>query len=121
MYKVLVKCPVCGSKLKIKKLQCGGCNTIIENDFSFSKFDFLTSEQIKFVETFLKCRGNIKDVEKALGISYPTVRSKLEEVNEVLGLNECKDNELERQNIISKLEAGEISSEKAIELLNQIK
>lgn len=121
MYKVLVKCPVCGGKLKIKKLQCSGCNTIIENDFSFSKFDVLTAEQVKFVETFLQCRGNIKDVEKALGISYPTVRGKLEEVNEALGLSEGKDKELDRKKIISKLEAGEISSDKAIELLNQIK
>lgn len=121
MYKVLTKCPVCGGKLKIKRLQCQGCNTVIENEFSFSKFDLLTAEQIRFVETFLQCRGNIKDVEKALGISYPTVRGKLEEVNEVLGLSEKKDDELARKNIINKLEAGEISSEKAIELLNQIK
>lgn len=121
MYKVLVKCPVCGGKLKIKKLQCSGCNTVIENDFSFSKFDLLTAEQMKFVETFLQCRGNIKDVEKALGISYPTVRGKLEEVNEALGLSNRKEAEASKQDIISKLEAGEISSEKAIELLNQIK
>lgn len=120
MYKVLVKCPVCGGKLKIKKLQCSGCNTIIENDFTFSKFDLLTKEQINFVETFLRSRGNIKDVEKALGISYPTVRGKLDEVNEVLGLSENKDTESARQNIISRLEAGEISSERAVELLNQI-
>lgn len=120
MYKVLVKCPVCGGKLKIKKLQCNGCHTVIENDFSFSKFDLLTAEQIKFVETFLQCRGNIKDVEKALGISYPTVRGKLEEVNEVLGLSDKNHEEITRNNIISKLEAGEISSDKAIELLNQI-
>lgn len=121
MYKVLVKCPVCGGKLKIKKLQCSGCNTVIENDFSFSKFDVLTSEQVKFVETFLQCRGNIKDVEKALGISYPTVRGKLEEVNEALGLCERKEIQLSRQEILSNLESGEISSDKAIELLNKIK
>ncbi|MEG0307693.1 MAG: DUF2089 domain-containing protein [Clostridium sp.] len=123
MYSAITKCPVCSGSIKIKKLQCEKCNTIIENDFTFSKFERLSEEQLKFVETFLQYRGNIKDVEKALGISYPTVRGKLEDVNEALGLVEKKQNAKvkEKESIITRLECGEITSEEAIELLNKIK
>lgn len=123
MYKVLTKCPVCSGNMKIKKLQCEKCNTIIKNDFAFSKFERLNEEQLNFVEIFLQYRGNIKDVERALGISYPTVRGKLEDVNEALGLIGKKENlrEKEKGNIIARLECGEITSEEAIELLNKIK
>ncbi len=119
MYKVLTKCPVCSGKMKIKKLECENCNTIIENDFSFSKFEKLNDEQLNFVETFLRYRGNIKDVERALGISYPTVRGKLEEINEALGLVDKKQVDSYKEEIISKLENGEITSDEAIELLSR--
>jgi len=121
VYKVLTKCPVCRGRLKIKRLQCENCNTVIENDFEFSRFDKLKEEQVKFVETFLQCRGSIKDVEKVLGISYPTVRAKLDEVNETLGLVSKKDTDKEKANILEKLESGEITSEEAIELLKKCK
>ena len=58
-------------KLKVVKLQCENCDTVIENDFCLSKFDYLSTEDLFFAETFLKCRGNIKEVEKELKISYP--------------------------------------------------
>lgn len=119
MYKALTTCPVCKGRLKISKLQCEECNTVIENDFQFSKFHKLSDEQLNFVEVFLQCRGNIKDVEKTLGVSYPTVRGKLDEVNEVLGLTNKKDMEKEKSLILEKLEQGEITSEQAIELLNK--
>lgn len=85
MYQVISRCPVCGRKLKVVKLQCENCDTAIENDFSLSKFDYLSAEDLSFAETFLKCRGNIKEVEKELKISYPTVRSKLDDVIGKLG------------------------------------
>lgn len=84
-YKAITVCPVCGKKLKITRLKCSGCRTSIENDFEFSKFDYLNKQQLKFIEVFIKCRGSIKDVEKELGISYPTVRAKLDEVINSLG------------------------------------
>ncbi len=87
MYKVITNCPVCDKEMKIMKLKCNHCSPTIENEFSFSKFDKLSKEQLKFVELFLACRGNIKDVEKNLGISYPTVRGKLDEINNILGLS----------------------------------
>lgn len=120
MYKVLTKCPVCREELKITKLECSHCSTKIENDFSFSKFEKLSNEQLNFVEVFLSCRGNIKDVEKKLNISYPTVRGKLDEINNVLGLNAKKDSEKEKQHIMDMLENGDLSSDEAIKLLKNL-
>lgn len=122
-YKVLNRCPVCSSKLLVKKLQCSKCSTVIENDFELSKFDYLTTGQLEFVEVFLKSRGNIKDVEKALGVSYPTVRAKLDEVLTALGYRtekqEVKEGESQNKDILDALEKGDISPEEAIKRLNK--
>lgn len=71
---------------------------------------------------FLACRGNIKDVEKQLRISYPTVRSKLDEINNKLSLAIKKDIEKEKrkEKIMEMLENKEISSEEAINLLKKL-
>ncbi|GLC30381.1 DUF2089 domain-containing protein [Clostridium omnivorum] len=119
-YKILTNCPVCNSKLTVTKLKCRKCNTVIENDFELSKFSYLSSEQLNFIEVFMKCRGNIKDVERELGISYPTVRGKLEEVISSLGYTPAKIKEdNNNSDIISKLEKGEITAEQAINLLKK--
>ncbi|WP_289292991.1 DUF2089 domain-containing protein [Romboutsia ilealis] len=120
MHKVITKCPVCTKEMKIMKLKCNHCNTTIENEFSISKFDRLSKEQLNFVEVFLACRGNIKDVEKQLGISYPTVRGKLDEINHELGLSIKKDTRKEKEKIMDMLENKEISSEEAINLLKKL-
>ncbi|MDU5020563.1 MAG: DUF2089 family protein [Clostridiales bacterium] len=80
----------------------------------------LSQEQLHFVEVFLSCRGNIKDVEKKLNISYPTVRGKLDEINQTLGLNARKNSDNEKQHIMNMLENGEISSDEAIKLLKNL-
>ncbi len=85
-YKAPGQCPVCGEKLEITKLRCPKCSTVIEGSFEPCEFCRLPKEELEFVKVFIKCRGNIKDVEKELGISYPTVRSKLDTVIDLLGL-----------------------------------
>ncbi|MCY6957418.1 DUF2089 domain-containing protein [Clostridium brassicae] len=116
-YKVLSNCPVCSSKLRITRLKCSTCGTVIENEFELSKFAYLTNEQLGFVEVFLKCRGSIKDVEKELGISYPTVRSKLDEVIEALGYKAIKKPKVNSKDILDMLENGEISADEAVKAL----
>lgn len=116
IYPVITTCPVCSDTLKITKLQCTHCHTTIENEFELSKLDSLTKEQHYFIEIFLKSRGNIKEVEKELGISYPTVRGKLNDIIAALGYAE-KKNETEERKVISMLEKGEISPEEAIRIL----
>lgn len=86
-YKIPHQCPVCEHEMRVAKLTCTHCPTKIEGEFRTCKFCKLPADQLLFVETFLKCRGNIKEVEKELGISYPTVRSRLDCVIQALGDN----------------------------------
>ncbi|MFR1709467.1 MAG: DUF2089 domain-containing protein [Clostridium sp.] len=118
MYKLLSHCPVCSNKLKATKLKCNNCNTIIDNEFELSKFDYLNNEQLYFIETFIRCRGSIKEVERELGISYPTVRAKLDEVIESLGY-QAKETKVkpESKDILNALESGDISVDEAINKL----
>jgi hypothetical protein len=118
-YKVLSKCPVCSGRLKVVKLKCDKCNTIIENSFKLSKFEYLDTEQLNFVETFLKCRGNIKDVEKELGISYPTVRAKLDDVIGAMGYSTVKKATANSKDILDMLEKGEITPDQAVNMLKE--
>ena len=90
-YKIPNQCPVCDHEMKISELTCTYCPTKIEGEFSSCKFCRLPSEQLIFMEAFIKCRGNIKEVEKDLGISYPTVRSRLDSVIEALGYGGDKE------------------------------
>ncbi|MBK5240821.1 DUF2089 domain-containing protein [Clostridium sp.] len=118
-YKILCKCPVCSSKLKATRLKCDECNTVVENEFELSKFDYLNNEQLYFIEIFLKSRGNIKDVEKELGISYPTVRAKLDEVITAMGYNVIKQKpSVDKKDVIDMLEKGEITADEALIMLN---
>lgn len=118
-YPLLTNCPVCSKALKITKLQCNHCMTTIENEFEVTKLATLGQEQLHFIEIFLKCRGNIKEVEKELGISYPTVRGKLDEIISTLGYSTQKKTEVDKKKIVSLLEKGEITADKAIELLKE--
>jgi hypothetical protein len=119
-YKVLSRCPVCSSKLKITRLKCSQCGTVIENDFELSNLSYLNGDQLKFMEIFIKCRGNIKEVEKELGISYPTVRAKLDEVIAALGYTVTRSKDLpDSKDIIDMLEKGEITAEQAINMLKE--
>lgn len=124
-YKMPHRCPVCDHEMKISKLTCTYCPTKIEGEFSSCKFCRLPAEQLIFMEAFIKCRGNIKEVEKELGISYPTVRSRLDSVIEALGYGVDKERDsvnekekspeesLRRQEILEALERGEISAQEA--------
>lgn len=118
-YKILSKCPVCSSRLKVTRLKCDRCSTVVENQFELSKFDYLNSEQLSFIEVFLKSRGNIKDVEKELGVSYPTVRAKLDEVIMALGYSVVKQKpSTDKKDVIDLLEKGEITADEALKMLS---
>lgn len=118
-YPIIETCPVCTHQLHVSKLSCSHCHTVIENDFTLSKFAAFTPEQLEFIEVFLMKRGNIKEVEKVLGISYPTVRGKLNDIVGMLGHQSVMEHdESERKaEVIAQLEKGEISVDKALALL----
>lgn len=79
------RCPVCANALTVTRLQCGHCGTGIDGAFGLGRLQALSAEQVQFVETFMKCKGKIKDVEGELGISYPTVVARLNEVVRAMG------------------------------------
>jgi hypothetical protein len=117
--KLISKCPVCGSTLKVTGLKCKQCGTVIQNEFELSKLASLDNEHLAFLETFIKCRGNIKEVEKELGISYPTVRSKLDDVITALGYTVTKQKLPDSKDVIDMLEKGDITAEEAINMLKE--
>lgn len=84
MYKSPSHCPTCGHELEIRELSCHECNTSIRGRWSLGVFGRLTDDQQTFLRIFVRSRGNLSEVERSLGVSYPTVRAKLEEVIEAL-------------------------------------
>lgn len=115
MNKIISRCPVCNHELTVARLKCDSCDTVIENNFKLSKFDYLSDEELYFTETFIRCRGNIKEVEKELSISYPTVRSKLDAVIKKLGYEtDAGEQSMKKEEILKALENGEITAEQAI-------
>jgi hypothetical protein len=122
-YKAPGVCPVCGGQLLVTRLSCHHCQTRLEGEFDFCKFSRLPVEQREFVEVFIKCRGNIKDVEKELGISYPTVRNRLDAVIEALGyrVEKVEDTGKQdyRQEVLQALENGEITAAEATRRLRK--
>ncbi len=82
---VIGRCPICGDELTVTRLHCQSCDTSLEGRFRLGRFGRLSPEQLDFVEVFLKNRGIIKDVEVELGISYPTVRARLDEALRAMG------------------------------------
>lgn len=116
---VLGKCPVCSSNLKVTEISCGSCGTSIKGKFDPCKFCQLSKEQKYFIEVFIKNRGNIKEIERELGISYPTVRNKLDEVIESMGYKVEDKTKVNRKEILDKLSRGEIDKDEALKLLSE--
>jgi hypothetical protein len=117
---VMGRCPVCNDLLEVTQLHCRSCDTTIEGHFSLGRFYQLTAEQLSFVETFVRCEGRINKVEEELGISYPTVRNRLNEVIRALGYEVHEEAILpteQRRTILEQLAAGTITSEEAVKLL----
>ena len=115
------RCPACGNtEFRIERLACTNCGTAVEGKFSVSRLATLPDEQVAFVETFLKCRGNIKEVERELGLSYPTVRARLDEIVRALGLSPQPEVPRElRDELLAKLEAGEINADEFLHRLDE--
>jgi hypothetical protein len=83
---VISTCPVCQGELMISRLHCRSCGTALEGEFGVGRFGRLSREQLSLLESFLRSRGNLKEMERELGISYPTVRSRVDALVRALGL-----------------------------------
>jgi len=123
---VIATCPVCSQELAVTRLHCRSCGTTLEGDFTVGRFGRLNREQLTLLESFLRSRGNLRDMERELGISYPTVRSRVEAVVRALGFGPRADAEdaepvadtvtdraAARQALLERLARHEISAEDA--------
>ena len=112
--KLISRCPFCEGKLEISRLGCIQCDTSIETTLPIPAFFRLPPDLQEFVMIFLRCQGKIRDVEKELGISYPTVIKRLDLVNVLLGNQTAPSG---RKDILEQLERGEITVQEATQLL----
>jgi len=125
---VISTCPVCSGELAVTRLHCRSCGTTLEGEFSVGRFGRLTREQLVLLESFLRSRGNLRDMERELGISYPTVRSRVEALIRALGFGPrdgdestdeataeagATDPAAARQSILERLARHEISADEA--------
>lgn len=130
---VISTCPVCTGELAVTRLHCETCGTTLEGEFSVGRFGRLTKEQLALLESFLRSRGNLRDMERELGISYPTVRSRVEALIRALGFGPRDGSEepsgdeadgesatADRQAILERLARQEMSAEDAAAALRAL-
>lgn len=129
MHPLPTQCPICGDELHVTRLHCDGCGTTIEGTFTPGRWQQLNREQLAFAEVFIKRRGKIKDVEDELGVSYPTVVARLNELIAALGYDAYPpaaeettpaDLSARRQTILDQLAAGDLSAADAAQQLRAL-
>lgn len=140
--KVIRECPVCGDDLVITHLRCSGCETEIRGAFQTSVFCRLSPEDLAFAEMFIRLRGNVKEMERELGVAYNAVRNRLDHVIGNLGFDsgnlefDSRDSGpdsssqpavgespeqadvVRRRAILDQLDRGEVSADEAVHLLS---
>ena len=121
MKKMISKCPCCDETLKIATLQCPKCGMEMKNDFELSVFDRLSNELYSFLVAFLQQRGNLKNVQSELGVSYPTAKKKLDDLLIALELANEEDTreteEIDMRNLVvnhNSTDASEIIKAKLL-------
>ena len=137
--------PVCAGELAVTRLHCRSCGTTLEGEFSVGRFGRLTKEQLALLESFLRSRGNLRDMERELGISYPTVRSRVEALVRALGFGprdgadtdddtaaaagaataaseaaDAADASAQRQSILERLARHEITADEAASAIRNL-
>ena len=111
------KCPACGKDMRIRMLKCPSCTTEIQGEFVLNRFARVSDDQLVFLETFIRFRGNLKDVGAFFEISYPTARSRLDNLIEALGFEETGNLTSRRLEILNQLKEGILTTEEALERL----
>jgi hypothetical protein len=124
MRRSLTECPVCDAPLAVAELQCRECGTTMRGEFAPSRCPFcaLPEEQLRFLELFLRCRGNMRDVERNLGLSYPTVRARLDALLTRLGYTAVAPADVaeQRREILDALNTGQLTADEAIAQLEAL-
>jgi hypothetical protein len=123
MNPVIGRCPICRDTLEVVRLYCRHCDTAIEGHFSLGRFYQLSPEQLQFVETLIRCEGKLNRVGEELNLSYPAVRSRLNEVIRALGY-EVREEGVgiaeRRRAVLQDLADGKLTPEEALQALSNL-
>jgi hypothetical protein len=118
------QCPSCQNHLLITQLTCPFCGTSVAGQFEPNIFSRLSTDDLNFVLMFVRSKGNVKEMEREIGISYWTIRRKLDEIVEFLDQASAPpraSRTAQRMLILQQLRSGEISVEEAAAQLEEIK
>lgn len=118
------RCPVTGEPLEVTRLECPKSGVTIEGRFTPNEFAQLSAENLELLRLFLRVRGNLKDVERILGVSYPTVRLRFDAMLRALDYDpppEAQEVREERTDILGLLERGEVTAAEAAKRLRALK
>ena len=119
MEKLTRICPYCKGYMEVERLRCSSCHIAVEGKIAIPRLARLTAEDREFIELFVRSSGSLKAVAKKLGISYPTVRNRLNKVIAALEQEERHEQDARRQ-ILDAIESGEMSVDEAIHLLREL-
>nr|WP_309690994.1 DUF2089 domain-containing protein [Armatimonas sp.] len=116
------QCPVCDGALRVSELSCSTCRTRLCGEFPPPPLARLPTEHQRFIETFVRCRGVIRDVERMLSLSYPTVRARLDAAVNALDAALTQETEAlpenpRRRAILRQVEDGTLPATQAAQLL----
>lgn len=114
MHPVIGRCPICHSELAVTRLHCRGCGSTIEGSFSLGPLQRLSGDQVQFVEALVRNRGSLKDVGAELGMSYPTVNNRLNDILIAMGYGD-------RVKVPDGSEGSGITRERRREILMQVR
>lgn len=110
-------CPNCENKLQVKVLECRSCGLKLEGPFAQEGGLNLNAEDMRFVRLFIHCEGSIRDMEKALGVSYPTVKARLAQVKARLALESADITD--QKGVLDKLADGQIDFNEALKAIKE--
>ena len=119
-------CPICDQRLLVSEYACGSCGVSIRGRFDRCDLCALPSDLLHFVRLFLHVEGNLREIERRLGLSYPTVKARLAAVNAALdapgagpaaGSTARSNRDEERLRLLRRLRDGELSLDEVIRRL----
>jgi hypothetical protein len=112
-------CPYCGSQMTVTQMSCAACEVEIRAEFPMSRLGGLPIEHQRFIEMFVLAGGNLKEIAEQVGVSYPTIRSRLDKVIEALRAEIGKTRRVQG-NILDAVEPGKTNAEEAARLIKGI-
>ena len=120
-------CPACAGRLVPRELTCVDCGLLVQTRFRTNEFVDLDDDSLHLLRIFVACEGRIRDMERALGVSYPTVKSRLGRLRQALGVGRDQPASTRREAtrspakrraaVLDSLESGEIDFEEAMRMI----